>query len=466
MTPDFSDEERDDPAGRDRLSRLSQASLRINESLDFDTVLQEVVDGARVLTASRYGVLTTMDGSGYPQNFVTSGMTADELGAMENLLPEGLLVYQYLSALERPLRVGDYASHMMSLGLPDAHPTPIGPFVAVPIRHGSEGVGNIYLGREEGGPGFSSEDEETLVMFASQAALVIANARRHREERRARAGLETLVETSPVGVVVFDVTDRRLASMNREAKRILADLLEEGGSWEQTLSKLTFRRGDGREVSLEELTVYEALGAGETVRAEEIAIGLPDGRSLTALVNATPIRSEEGEIESFVVTLQDLAPLEEMERHRAEFLGMVSHELRTPLTSIRGSASTLLEEESSLDPAEMRQFHRIIMEQSEHMRTLINDMLDVARIATGALSVSPEPAEVSSLVEEARNTFHRAGGRHNLDIDLAQALADRRRVAQVLNNLLANAGPAFQGVVVHRRQRPPAGPAGGPFGVG
>ena len=166
MTPDFSDEERDDPAGRDRLSRLSQASLRINESLDFDTVLQEVVDGARVLTASRYGVLTTMDGSGYPQNFVTSGMTADELGAMENLLPEGLLVYQYLSALERPLRVGDYASHMMSLGLPDAHPTPIGPFVAVPIRHGSEGVGNIYLGREEGGPGFSSEDEETLVMFA------------------------------------------------------------------------------------------------------------------------------------------------------------------------------------------------------------------------------------------------------------------------------------------------------------
>ena len=41
---------------------------------------------------------------------------------------------------------------------------------------------------------FTPEDEETLVMFASQAALVIANARRHREERRARTGLETLIE--------------------------------------------------------------------------------------------------------------------------------------------------------------------------------------------------------------------------------------------------------------------------------
>ena len=54
-------------------------------------------------------------------------------------------------------------------------------------------------------------------------------------------------------------------------------------------------------------------------------------------VNATPIRSEDGGVESFVVTLQDLTPLEELERLRAEFLGMVSHELRTPLATIKGS---------------------------------------------------------------------------------------------------------------------------------
>ena len=100
------------------------------------------------------------------------------------------------------------------------------------------------------------------------------------------------------------------------------------------------------------------------MRAEEIVLQAPDGRSVTTLVNSTPIFSEEGEVESVVVTMQDMTPLEELERLRAEFLGMVSHELRTPLTSIKGSADTLLEESAKLDPAEMRQFHRIIRDQN------------------------------------------------------------------------------------------------------
>ena len=427
---------------RERLSRLSEASLRINESLDLDTVLQVVVDSARVLTDSRYGVITTLDGSGRPLDFVTSGLTGEERLGLENFLPDGLLVYQYLSVLDRPLRVGDYPTHVSSLGLPDFSSVPIGPFLAAPIRHMGESVGTIALARQEPGREFSDEDEETLVMFASQAALVIANARQHREERRARADLETLIDTSPVGVVVFDVRDRRVASMNREARRIVGGLLETDGSWERALSTLTFRRPDGREVSLEDLTIYEALGAGETVRAEEITIELPDGRSVTALVNATPIRSEEWEIETFVVTLQDLAPLEEMERLRADFLGMVTHELRTPLTSITGATTTLLSQGVALDPAESRQFHRIIAEQADRMRGLLSDLLDATRLRTGTLPVSPEPSDPTALVDEARSAFLAGGGRSvtlDLEPDLPWVMADRRRIVQVLGNLLSNA---------------------------
>ena len=170
---------------------------------------------------------------------------------------------------------------------------------------------------------------------------------------------------------------------------------------------------------------------------------VPDGRSVTTLVNATPIRSQDGEIESFVVTLQDMTSLEELGRLRAEFLGMVSHELRVPLTSIKGSAITLLDDSSDLDPAELRQFHQIIVDQVEHMRELIGDLLDVARIETGTLPVSPEPTEIASLVDRARNTFLSSGGRHDLDLDLALDLplvmADRQRIVQVLSNLLSNA---------------------------
>ena len=69
---------RENQALRQRLSRLSEASLRINESLDLDTVLQEVVDSARALTGSRYGVITTLDDSGLPREFVTSGVTSED----------------------------------------------------------------------------------------------------------------------------------------------------------------------------------------------------------------------------------------------------------------------------------------------------------------------------------------------------------------------------------------------------
>ena len=71
-----------------------------------------------------------------------------------------------------------------------------------------------------------------------------------------------------------------------------------------------------------------------------------------------------------MITMQDLAPLEELERLRAEFLGMVSHELRAPLTSIKGSASTVLGASPALDPAEMIQFFRIMMDSVPELADL------------------------------------------------------------------------------------------------
>ena len=148
-------------------------------------------------------------------------------------------------------------------------------------------------------------------------------------------------------------------------------------------------------------------------------------------------------IESVVVTMQDMAPLEELERSRAEFLSLVSHELRAPLTSIKGSASTVLDASPAPDFAEILQFFRIIGEQADHMRVLISDLLDVGRIEAGSLSVTTEPAEVADLVDQARNTFLSGGGRHTLLIDLPpdlpRVLADQRRIVQVINNLFSNA---------------------------
>ena len=172
-------------------------------------------------------------------------------------------------------------------------------------------------------------------------------------------------------------------------------------------------------------------------------LSVPDGRSIRTLLNATPIQVPEGEVESVVVTLQDLAPFEELERMRTEFVAIMSHELRTPLTSIKGSTATVLATSPGLAPAEMLQFFRIIDAQADHMSGLIGDLLDAGRIATGTLSVSPEPSEVGALVDRARNTFLSGGGRHpvfvDLPPDLNRVMVDRERIVQVLNNLLSNA---------------------------
>ena len=431
---------------RERLSLLSEASLRINESLDFDTVLQGVLDSARSLTGARYGVMTLHDDGGQVQDFLSSGMTSDEAGQLWDM-PERWRLYEYLGSISRPLRLPDLLGHIRSADLPE-FPPPLAAgsvvsFLAAPVLHRGERVGNIYLAGKEHGEEFTLEDEETLVMFASQAALVVSNARRYREERRARADMETLVDTSPVGVVVFDARTGTPVSFNREARRIVDGLCDPGQSPDDLLDIVTLRRADGREIFLREFPMAELLSVDETVRAEEIVLGVPDGRSVTALLNSTPILSDEGMVESVVVTIQDMAPVQEMERLRAEFLAMVSHELRTPLTSIKGSASTIMDAGTDLDPAVVRQFVRIIGEQAENMNSLVADLLDVARIETGTLPVSPEPAEVAVLVDRARSGFTNAGGRNNLAIDvepdLPLVMADRRRIVQVLGNLLSNA---------------------------
>ena len=425
----------------DRISRLSAAILRISQSLDLATVLEEVVESARALTGARSGVITTIDERGEVQDFVTSGLSPEEHRKMVEW-PDGQRLFEHLRDQAKPLRVADLPSYLRSLGL---SPTPWSaqPLQGTPMRHRGEHLGNFFLSDKEDGEAFTSEDEEILVLFASQAATAVANARTYRDVERARADLAALIETSPVGVAVFDAATGHPVSFNREARRIVEGLRTPGRPPEQLLEVITCRHSDGREFSLEELPLARQLEGATTMRAEEVELSVPDGRSVRTLINVTPIRSEEGGVVSVVVTMQDLAPLDELERQRAEFLGMVSHELRAPLTSIKGSTATVLGAVPVPPQAELLQFFRIIDGQADHMRGLIASLLDAGSIEAGTLTVAPEPANVAALVDRARSTFLSGGGRHavliDLPPDLPRAMADPERIVQVMNNLFSNA---------------------------
>ena len=137
---------------RDRLTRMCEACHRINESLDLDTVLQEVLDSARSLTGARYGVMVLLDGSGGIQDFLGAGFTPDEARRLWEL-PEGSEFIEYLGAIPGPLRVGDLGGHLRSMGLrlPPARSGELLPGRSHPPR--GRGRGQHLPGQERSGPG-------------------------------------------------------------------------------------------------------------------------------------------------------------------------------------------------------------------------------------------------------------------------------------------------------------------------
>ena len=439
---------------RQRISQLSDVSRRITSSLDLAVVLQEVVDAACALTGARYGALAAFDDSGRIQRFATHGITPQEQARVGDP-PQGLGLLGWLQHLQQPLRLADLSRHPRSVGFPPNHP-PMATFLGAPIRHGDEPLGNLYLTEKASGAEFTAEDERLVVLFAAQAAAAIHNAHlfhtleeSEKALRQSQAATETerqrllaMVETAPVGVILAEAPDGRIVLVNREAERILGLPNSSQEALAQYEQALVCRRPDGRAYERADLPMQRALHRGETVRAEEVWFELPDGRTAPTLVNATPIYSE-GRITGAITVIQDIAPLQEVEQLRNEFLGIVSHELKTPLTAIKGSAAIALGSKRSFDAQETRELFEIIDEQADRLRDLVDNLLDMSRIEAGTLAMSPEPLELRGLVEEVRSSFTRGMDTHEIRTELPDELppvhADRRRLTQVLMNLLSNA---------------------------
>ncbi len=374
-------------------------------------------------------------------NLMTCGMTPEEHRRLGDS-PKGLGLLGYLNEIEGPLRVADIAGHARSVGFPENHP-PMKTFLGAPLRFQGKRLGNIYLTEKGDGQEFNREDEDILVMFASQSAVVIANARVLSEARQARADMEALVNISPVGVLVFDAKTGDLLSANDETRRIVGKLNAPGRSINQLLEVMSLRRVDGSDIPIDELPTMRVVSNGESVLADEVVIHLPDGREITTLINARPVYGEDGDLVSVVATIQDITPLVDIKKQRLEFLGTVSRGLRTPLTAIKGSVATILNSSYPIDPTETRQFLSVIDEQTDHMRHLINDLVDMTQIEAGTLSVTPQPAEIEGLLDQAREAHILVGATDDgIEVYLAPALprvlADRRRILQVLSNLIAD----------------------------
>lgn len=144
---------------------------------------------------------------------------------------------------------------------------------------------------------------------------------------------------------------------------------------------------------------------------------------------------------------QDLSGAQAFERDRSAFLSALSHELRTPLNAILGFTDVLLSEMDGPLSDESKENLTIVRQSGEHLRSLIDDILTLSALESGEFRLSPEQLDIyqvaQDVVTEARLSAEQKGIQLRLERAPAEislvASADRRRMRQVLGNLINNA---------------------------
>lgn len=135
--------------------------------------------------------------------------------------------------------------------------------------------------------------------------------------------------------------------------------------------------------------------------------------------------------------------LEEANEMKMRFVAMVSHELRTPLTSIKGFTSTLLEPDVNWGIEQYHEFIGIIDQESDKLTDLVAQLMDISRMQAGALKIQERPYRLDEIVTGSMPQLESATRAHSLNIavpdDLPVVMVDRRRVEQVIVNLVENA---------------------------
>ncbi|AMV70941.1 KinB sensor domain-containing domain [Desulfuromonas carbonis] len=170
-----------------------------------------------------------------------------------------------------------------------------------------------------------------------------------------------------------------------------------------------------------------------------------EGAELFFRTTVTPVKSEGGEtVQGVVVLLQDVTRLKELERLKSEFVLAASHELKTPLTGLAMSIALLEEESTGKTPRE-RELLLAAREETERLRALVADLLDLSRIESGRIEMEIVPVAATVLIEKAFVAFQSQTQAAGIELtqsvpdDLPPALADPNKITWVLSNLLSNA---------------------------
>lgn len=335
--------------------------------------------------------------------------------------------------------------------------------LAVPILGARGALGVINLESEHPNA-FTTSDLYLVWAVARQATVALENAWLHSATRQAAADLRAVLESVEQGVVMTDQAGR-IRFANRRAGELLG--LDVGAVVGRTTLEVAEQLIQWR---LREPTEYLArltwLAAHpEESATDEVVFAAPVARILERY--SGPVRDPEGgQRLGRLEVYSDVTEARRLDRAKDEFLATASHELKTPITTLGGYLELLrrqLQRPDGPDLARLTSYVETALRELDRLRRLSEDLLEVARIEAGRLTMRAEPLDLGALVGEAVERFARPATLHQSErrfVYRAPAAlpvrGDPLRLGQVLSNLLENAlkySPAGSEVLVTAERR-------------
>ena len=282
---------------------------------------------------------------------------------------------------------------------------------------------------------------------ASLQSLAQSETQRRLETVAARRDLRAILGGTADGLIGVDL-DGNCTFLN-EAGSVLLGYSPSELRGEPVHRRIHHTKVDGSEHSEQECPVRIALGSGTTVRVPDDVLWRKDGTSFPVQLIVSPMKDVR-KVRGAVVTFTDMtdiraaeAALQDAVRARDEVLAVVSHDLRNPVGTIAAAAELLAD--VPMPPARQAEHLEIITRAANRINRLIQDLLDVAQIEAGRLSVRLKPVDLAEVIEEVVSQMRWESSEERVQLtvrvqtDLPAVNADRDRVVQVLANLIGNA---------------------------
>ncbi len=492
------------PTSNERLQQLADISRLFTEMvLDLDTLLETIVEAVSRLLGDSCAIRILSDDGEvllpaaiYHPNPATCAYLRDMLSATTHQANEGLsgqVVIRDSAVFLPHITLEQSRATIKPEYLPYIERYHVHSMILVPLRNRGRLMGTLGIGRDITPEPYQESDAVFLQDLADRAAMALDNAQLYAHVSAAKQHLEQRVaqRTSALSAANEQLKrelERReqletmLEQLNRR-HRLILDSLGEGLIVLDRAGHLTFAnpaalgmlgwymddllgqrkhevlhhsRPDGSPFPRAECPMCAAIEDGTVYHSTAEFFWTKTGHAFPVEVMMTPL-VDGAERLGAVIVFSDItqqrqidrdlreakAAAEQANKAKSEFLSRMSHELRTPLNAILGFTQVL--QMDALSEDQQDSLHHIL-NGGRHLLNLINEVLDLARIESGNMTLSPEPILVRLAVLEAVDTMRVLAAERaitlSLDIDALDEhtiIADQQRLKQVLFNLLSNA---------------------------